>query len=767
MIKSFKPINGPLTQATPPGYEITNIKKIEGSWTYETREFTDSIEYDNYTNIDFKYIHGENPTVTNKFNSFINKRSASVRVNGGIISNAISIDSIWDNEFPETIKLRYPGYSGSSTGIVLTQLDNEINYDFKIWPNNTNQSTVTVSNPYDINTFRKMAPEEYFHDLLNYLNINKSLSYEEWLSMPSFSLKNLLGKSIQHNGVLYQLYKIDDVNVQSLSVNFDEYIPWCFDQNGIKIEQHKIALITSFNRKEIYLLLEIRPSDIYYTNDERKEDTEIRTISNILFWRSGINDTTLENKSRSFDQEMLLRKKRTGETAIKVSNISDYFRDQEVVSDVLKGFQHDRFEDDQISGVGGDRENDNDFIEIISNVSSEFETLEYNGTVPDFLAGFKNLETDRIDITSEYKFNNRNKNMFNVFVGGKLQNPNDINIVNERNRTYLEIPVVQEIMEIFVNSFNTPNLFFNLSTKQSIDKINTSNVQKTLYDNGLLWKLDGEEEYVIFDDGSYKGETTSGKMLIVHGINFRTDEVDLPIGPGLDLASDTYQSKGLIDDISIIYDPMNIEVKYKEENYPNDQIQNVESSDIWIFDNTLDDIKTNENEPYLKYRENKVEFMETVDPTMELQTNKYIKPLTEAISEKGVVDYTLTQANQNVYVKKHYEQMSTINRNIFNMFIMSEYPTANSSWLKLTKNSKLNLKKDFAIVRYKSEDKTKFPLLTVDVTYKFENKQNNVSVRVEPIQNGDYLYYILNRQSKELIDIKDYSFSEEVQYIII
>ena len=103
-----------------------------------------------------------------------------------------------------------------------------------------------------------MSTSEYFHDLLNFLNINKSLSYQEWLEMPSFSLKNLLGKSISANNVIYQLYKIDDVNVQSLSTNFDEYIPWCFDQNGKKIEQHKIALIYSFNKKRSLYLIRIK-----------------------------------------------------------------------------------------------------------------------------------------------------------------------------------------------------------------------------------------------------------------------------------------------------------------------------------------------------------------------------------------------------------------------------------------------------------------------------------------------------------------------------
>jgi hypothetical protein len=71
------------------------------------------------------------------------------------------------------------------------------------------------------------------------------------LKRPLFSLKTLLTKGIEKDNKMYQLYKVNDVSIQSLSNNFDEYIPWCFDQNGSKIEQYKIAVITSFNKKEI------------------------------------------------------------------------------------------------------------------------------------------------------------------------------------------------------------------------------------------------------------------------------------------------------------------------------------------------------------------------------------------------------------------------------------------------------------------------------------------------------------------------------------
>jgi hypothetical protein len=99
------------------------------------------------------------------------------------------------------------------------------------------------------------------------------------LKRPSFSLKTLLTKGIQRDGVLYQLYKINDVNVQSLSTDFDEYVPWCFDQNGLKISQHKIATITSFNKKEIYILLELREDDIKING----VDVEIPLVSTIIF----------------------------------------------------------------------------------------------------------------------------------------------------------------------------------------------------------------------------------------------------------------------------------------------------------------------------------------------------------------------------------------------------------------------------------------------------------------------------------------------------
>ena len=286
MISSFIPIDGKLiSKAEPPSYKITELKKNPTWTTYSTGWFTNS------DNPDITITKADNvyDTSDNRFGIFINKRAETPSDGKGLIN----IESNWDQNFPETIKLRYPGSETKGNTNILKQLDNEVNYDFKIWQNRFSETTISSADLYNNNNFKNMSTSEYFHDLLNFLNINKSLSYQEWLEMPSFSLKNLLGKSISANNVIYQLYKIDDVNVQSLSTNFDEYIPWCFDQFGKKIEQHKIALIYSFNKKEVYILLELRTIDIYYPDPDEENDedqTQLREIKNIKIGRASCRE---------------------------------------------------------------------------------------------------------------------------------------------------------------------------------------------------------------------------------------------------------------------------------------------------------------------------------------------------------------------------------------------------------------------------------------------------------------------------------------------
>lgn len=798
MISSFIPIDGGLggsiSKATPPSYKITELKRDPTWTTYSTGWFTGS---DNINNPDITINRTKDQdevhyTYYNRFGIFINKRAETPSDGKGLIN----IESDWDQRFPETIKLRYPGSETKGNINTLKQLDNEVNYDFKIWQNRFSEGTISSADLYNNNNFKKMSTSEYFHDLLNFLNINKSLSYQEWLEMPSFSLKNLLGKSISTNNVIYQLYKIDDVNVQSLSTNFDEYIPWCFDQNGKKIEQHKIALIYSFNKKEVYILLELRISDIYYPDEEDEENelesTELREIKNIIFWRSGITDTRIDNISRSYDKTMLVRNV-TGPTGTRkeAANISDYFRDQTVDSETVVSFQKDRFEDGQIIEGDGEKDNDNGIYYVEGNTSSGYEELEYGKTVPIVLTGNKNTAKEKIKIVDGYLFNNQNKNMFNIFVNGELQHMKDIEIVNQEASggvpvTFLELPNVNSgFVEIYINSFSSPNLFMYLNEDKTINDIDSDNLKATLYYSGLLWKLDGEEQVIIFEGGLYKGTETLGKTLILHGINFDLTptvppitEEDLPKEVDK-LALEEFTSYRKIkygtNTNGIVYDPMYMEVITTSSTNTD---QDIMTEDMWIFDNTYSDIKMddNDNEPYLVYdNENNIKVFGVMDPNIDLVNintkhigEKYsIADFTKAIEDGNILSVVLDNAGQATYLKKHYEQMSVINNNVFNMFILSGY-NETESWNPLPKNTELKINKDYAIVRFKPTDEDdQFPLMEIDRTYNFDGENTRVWTKVKPVQDGQHLYYIINRSADEFGDLYGHKFDKPVEYIII
>lgn len=775
MISSFIPINGGLggliSKATPPSYKITELKKNPTWETYSTGWFTNS----NNPDITINRSSGGDYTFDNRFGIFINKRAETPSDGTGLIN----IESNWDQNFPETIKLRYPGSVTTGNTNILKQLDNEVNYDFKIWQNRFSEGTISSADLYNNNNFKNMSTSEYFHDLLNFLNVNKSLSYQEWLEMPSFSLKNLLGKSISSNNVIYQLYKIDDVNVQSLSTNFDEYIPWCFDQFGKKIEQHKIALIYSFNKKEVYILLELRTSDIYYPDNENNFDqTQLREIENIIFWRSGITDTRIDNISRSYDKKMLVRNV-TGPTGTRkeAANISDYFRDQTVDSEIVVSFQKDRLENDQIIEHHRNKDNDNGDYDVEGNTSSGYEELEYGKTVPIVLTGNKNTATEKIKIVDGYLFNNQNKNMFNIFVDGELQHMKDIEIVNEVGSTFLELPNVNgKFVEIYINSFSNPNLFMYLNDELTIDDISSDNLKATLYYSGLLWKLDGEEQIIIFNGGKYEGTGTSGKTLILHGTNFVLDETTPEAEPNendklvLDQSTTSYRKIKYSTNINgIVYDPMYMEVITSSGTDTDDDIM---TEDMWIFDNTYSDILMDNNEPYLVYdNDNNIKVFGVMDPNIDLVNintkhigAKYsIADFTEAIKNENILSVVLNNAGQDGYLKEHYEQMSVINNNVFNMFILSGYA---EPWTPLSKNTKLVLNKDYAIVRFNSTNEDEFPLMKIDRTYNFDGiSDGRVWTKVKPRQHGLYLYYIINRSDDAFEKL--YEFDKPVEYIII
>ncbi len=177
-----------------------------------------------------------------------------------------------------------------------------------------------------------------------------------------------------------------------------------------------------------------------------------------------------------------------------------------------------------------------------------------------------------------------------------------------------------------------------------------------------------------------------------------------------------------------------------------------------------------DNEPYLVYNNEKVEVFGVTDPNMDLidteHLGKYsIDEFTEAIKSKDILSVVLNNAEQDEYLKEHYEQMSVINNNVFNMFILSGY---DGSWNLLPKNTKLVLNKDYAIVRFNSTNEDDFPLMEIDRTYNFDGESNGrVWTKVKPRQHGQHLYYIINRSADIFEDLYGHKFNKPVEYIII
>ena len=184
----------------------------------------------------------------------------------------------------------------------------------------------------------------------------------------------------------------------------------------------------------------------------------------------------------------------------------------------------------------------------------------------------------------------------------------------------------------------------------------------------------------------------------------------------------------------------------------------------------------NDNEPYLVYdNENNIKVFGVMDPNIDLVNintkhigEKYsIADFTKAIEDGNILSVVLDNAGQATYLKKHYEQMSVINNNVFNMFILSGY-NETGSWNPLPKNTKLVLNKDYAIVRFKSEDEDDFPLMEIDRTYNFDGISNErVWTKVKPVQDGQYLYYIINRSADAFEDLYGHKFNKPVDYFII
>ena len=178
----------------------------------------------------------------------------------------------------------------------------------------------------------------------------------------------------------------------------------------------------------------------------------------------------------------------------------------------------------------------------------------------------------------------------------------------------------------------------------------------------------------------------------------------------------------------------------------------------------------NVNEPYLVYNNEKVKVFGVTDPNIDLINTEYIgdysiDEFTEAIKTKDILSVVLNNAEQDEYLKKHYEQMSVINNNVLNMFILSDN---DGPWTPLPKNTELEINKDYAIVRFKPTDEDdQFPLMEIDRTYNFDGENTRVWTKVKPVQKGQYLYYIINRSADAFEDLYCHTFDKEVEYIII
>ncbi len=287
------------------------------------------------------------------------------------------------------------------------------------------------------------------------------------------------------------------------------------------------------------------------------------------------------------------------------------------------------------------------------------------------------------------------------------------------------------------------------------------------------------------------GTKTLGKTLILHGTNFLSQTPisipeDLPDEDdklALEVSTEEHPftsyrkikySTNINNINGIVYDPMYMEVITSSGTDPDEHIM---TEDMWIFDNTYSDIRIGNKEPYLVYdNDKKVEVFEVRDPNIDLINEEHIgkysikhsiDEFTEAIKTKDILSVVLNNAEQDGYLKEHYEQMSVINNNVFNMFILSKY-NESGTWKTLPENTELVLKKDYAIVRFKSEDEDDFPLMEIDRTYKFDGIENiRLWTKVKPVQHDQYLYYIINRSADAFEDLYGHKFDKPVEYIII
>lgn len=752
-----------IVKATPSGYTIKELKT--GSyWTdYENSRFTNSIKPGTKPPIKIPDITITNSprTITNLFDVFIQEKSVTAKNGVNDVTNALNIDTRWDRSFPETIRLRYPGVITNNNFSERTKLEDEKTYIFKIWENRSNTSVGNATVIPDDALPGSISYSDYFNELTSFIKIDGGTSYEEWLKRPSFSLKNLLAKSIEKDGKMYQLYKLNDVNVQSLSSGFDEYIPWCFDQDGKKISQYKISTITSYNKKEIYILLEIRESDVKLVFNDPDYDVKIPILTNVVFWRSGILDPSITMDIRNEDQMLLLRDSY-------VSNISDYFKESKINTNTLVNFQKDRLENEIFDGtpIDNDDSTNNKYI-LEYNEDAYFEIKKAKNASSRIIFGKKVDTALNVSMGGDL-FTDHMKDRVHIFVNGSLLTTDQFYIMDGYIKSTLTTP--DSYVEIFIDQHNSPSYTFNLDS--SVASLSQNDLTGILYTNNLLAKTKWDKQYLLFNKTESSNvlvngdNITTGNYLIIHSLVFDFDDTTdvsgiTPSVTTTDDATDVSDTK----DYNINYDPLLYRTSVDAGN------NNIKDKDVWIFDNSNDLIKIEANEPYLVYNGNNIEVMGELDKNIALLDNNSPDPSTDvsalkdSLENDNIHNLILSSdgdSNEISYIQKHYSQMSTVNRNILNMFLYSGI----NSWANLNADTEIKLNKDYLVVRYTNNDD--FPLLTVhkDGIYNYDGLHDSVQVKVKPAKVV-YNYYILHRTSDDFSDLYTYSFNKQIDYIMI
>lgn len=856
--------------ATPKGYNIVNIadrSSSDTSWNFfDSKDFVGD-RSNPYLSSDFSIRWSENVDpeglidyeIHNPYSQFILKKSMSgwTSHNDGLtrekeVRNAFSISSKWDNTFPETIRLKYPGIININNSTQLTKFSESENYNFKILRSQYNRDP---SGAWFIsgNEDRRPDPNSYFYDLVQFIRANARSSYDEWLVRPTFSLKNLLTKTIQNDGKVFRLYRVDDVNVQSLSTGFDEYIPWCFDQNGRKIEQYKIALISSQNRKEIYILLELRKDDITIQGEGKDVNIFMPNIESIVFWRSGLIDYRMfTNYIRNVDTRFLVKWRPGGTNTI--SSISNYFREAQFYSDTMVSFQTTRENDTgyKYSFIENEEYNDDGLTK-----KRDYLSIDVKGNI-NFLTTGNLIDNNRIYIvnrTFPVILNDDHRHMVHVFINGKLIDYNDYYL--QEGSVFLKNKM-SGYLEVYANTNTSKTYWFHLNGQYR--DISQDQLSNLLYRAGLPWKTNptlsqrvyGEGEtpeeepeydefytkgYILFKDGNYVDESKlhpdeenrSGDMLIIDGLDYEKNiDYNLPVPTTInpiDFDDSLKKPTKSKHSYNINYDPLLTDTS---ESAGND-LQYIDKLDMWIFDNTRNHIKIRESsgdegrlqEPFLTVTSvdtdgvtNRViNVMGERDPLLSKLTDdsaivKYDKDVSNTVSK--ALDGTTSIEVNNIFTNSlisekdsdnfnwHYSQMSTINKNIINMFLYSHTINNNNNmmsktgndydyWIKNEKNKELVINRDFTIVMSTNKDIYSNVNVIGDL-YNYTDKDqslttldpNRLSVRMDPISvrvNVDgstslvyliVLHRSLNIGSDENKNYKyKYVFNDDVYFIEI